>query len=59
VFDTFIYRKIKLIYKFIFNTKANKREEMYHKYILPKKVYKKLATMWRNGPHRRKKKLLS
>jgi two-component system phosphate regulon sensor histidine kinase PhoR len=37
VFDTFIYRKIKLIYKFIFNTKANKKEEMYYKYILPKK----------------------
>ena len=37
VLDTFIYRKIKLIYKFIFNTKANKKEEMYYKYILPKK----------------------
>ncbi len=37
VLDTFIYRKIKLIYKFIFNTKANKKEEMYNKYILPKK----------------------
>lgn len=37
VLDAFIYRKIKLIYKFIFNTKANKKEEMYHKYILPKK----------------------
>jgi two-component system phosphate regulon sensor histidine kinase PhoR len=37
VFDNFIYRKIKLIYKFIFNTKASKKEEMYHKYILPKK----------------------
>jgi len=37
VLDRFIYRKIKLIYKFIFNTKANKKEEMYNKYILPKK----------------------
>lgn len=37
VLDRFIYRKIKLIYKFIFNTKANKKEEMYYKYILPKK----------------------
>ena len=43
VFDTFIYRKIKLIYKFIFNTKANKREEMYHKYILPKKSIKEVS----------------
>jgi two-component system, OmpR family, phosphate regulon sensor histidine kinase PhoR len=43
VFDTFIYRKIKLIYKFIFNTKANKREEMYHKYILPKKSIQEVS----------------
>ena len=33
----FIYRKIKLIYKFIYQTKATKREEVYYKYILPKK----------------------
>jgi two-component system, OmpR family, phosphate regulon sensor histidine kinase PhoR len=33
----FIYRKIKLIYKFIYQTKATQREEMYYQYILPKK----------------------
>src|SRR5947207_11300820 len=33
----FIYRKLKLIYKFIYQTKASKKEEMYYKYILPKK----------------------
>ena len=33
----FIYRKIKLIYKFIYQTKATKREEFYYKNILPKK----------------------
>jgi two-component system, OmpR family, phosphate regulon sensor histidine kinase PhoR len=33
----FIYRKIKLIYKFIYQTKASKREEFYYKNILPKK----------------------
>src|SRR3982751_2388502 len=33
----FIYRKIKLIYKFIYQTKATKREETYYKYILPRK----------------------
>lgn len=33
----FIYRRIKLIYKFIYQTKASKKEEMYYKYILPKK----------------------
>jgi len=37
VLEKFIYRKIKLIYKFIYQTKATKREETYYKYILPKK----------------------
>ncbi len=37
VLEWFIYRKIKIIYKFIYQTKANKREETYFKYILPKK----------------------
>jgi two-component system, OmpR family, phosphate regulon sensor histidine kinase PhoR len=37
IFQNFIYRKIKLIYKFINRTKASKKEEMYYKYILPKK----------------------
>lgn len=37
VLDAFIFRKIKLIYKFIFNTKASRKEEMYYKYILPRK----------------------
>jgi len=37
VIEWFIYRKIKLIYKFIYQTKASKREETYYKYILPKK----------------------
>ncbi len=35
--ERFIYRKIKLIYKFISQTKATKREETYYRYILPKK----------------------
>lgn len=37
IIQNFIYRKIKLIYKFIHQTKASKKEEMYYKYILPKK----------------------
>ncbi len=37
VLEKFIYRKIKLIYKFIYQTKATKKEEMYYKYMLPKK----------------------
>lgn len=31
----FIYRKIKLIYKFIFQTKASKKEDFYNREILP------------------------
>lgn len=37
VLEWFIYRKIKLVYKFIHQTKATKREETYYKFILPKK----------------------
>ncbi|HZZ76406.1 MAG TPA: HAMP domain-containing sensor histidine kinase, partial [Puia sp.] len=37
VLEKFIYRKIKLIYKFIHQTKATRKEEVYFKYILPKK----------------------
>ncbi len=37
VLERFIYRKIKLIYKFIHQTKASKKEETYYKYVLPQK----------------------
>jgi len=33
----FIYRKIKLIYKFIYQTKATKKEEFFYENILPQK----------------------
>lgn len=36
-FEQFIYRKIKLIYKLINQTKATRKEEIYYKYILPRK----------------------
>src|SRR5471030_2217111 len=35
--EKFINRKIKLIYKFIHQTKATRKEEVYFRYILPKK----------------------
>ncbi len=35
--DKFIYRKIKLIYKYIYQTKASHKEEMYYKYLIPAK----------------------
>jgi two-component system phosphate regulon sensor histidine kinase PhoR len=37
ILEFFIYRKIKLIYKLISQTKATKREEAYQKYVLPQK----------------------
>ena len=37
ILEYFIYRKIKLIYKLISETKASKREETYNKFILPRK----------------------
>lgn len=37
IIQQFIYRKLKLIYKFIYRTKASKKEEMYYKHILPQK----------------------
>src|SRR5438128_399647 len=36
--QAFIFRRIKLIYKFIYQTKANRKEEIYYKYLLPKKT---------------------
>jgi two-component system phosphate regulon sensor histidine kinase PhoR len=37
VIQQFIYRNIKLIYKFIYRTKASKKQEVYYKYLLPRK----------------------
>ncbi len=37
VLERFVYRKIKLIYKFIYQTKATKKEETYYKYLLPRR----------------------
>lgn len=37
ILERFIYRKIKLIYKFIYQTKASRKEETYYKYVLPQK----------------------
>lgn len=43
VLERFIYRKIKLIYKFIYKTKATRQEEIYNKYILPQKSIDEVA----------------
>jgi two-component system phosphate regulon sensor histidine kinase PhoR len=39
----FIYRKIKLIYKFIYQTKATKREAFFHENILPQKSIEEVS----------------
>lgn len=50
----FIYRNIKLIYKFIYRTKASKKQEMYYKYILPQKSIDEVreeVEAWADGRH--------
>lgn len=37
IIQKFVYRKVKLIYKLINQTKATRKEETYYKYLLPKK----------------------
>lgn len=39
----FIYRKIKLIYKFIYQTKATKKEEFFYENILPQKSMEEVS----------------
>lgn len=41
--ERFIYRHIKLIYKFISQTKATKREEFYNKSLLPEKSLQQVS----------------
>jgi two-component system phosphate regulon sensor histidine kinase PhoR len=43
VLERFIYRKLKLIYKFIYQTKATKKEETYYKYLLPRKSVEEVS----------------
>ncbi|OJW84963.1 MAG: two-component sensor histidine kinase [Bacteroidetes bacterium 46-16] len=40
----FIYRKIKLIYKFIYQTKATKKEEFFYENILPRKSIEEVSS---------------
>ncbi|MFM7671352.1 MAG: sensor histidine kinase [Bacteroidota bacterium] len=41
--ERFVYRQIKLIYKFIYKTKATKREETYYKYLIPQKTIEEVG----------------
>jgi two-component system, OmpR family, phosphate regulon sensor histidine kinase PhoR len=49
--NQFVFRKIKLIYKFISQTKATKREEFYNQELLPQKTLDDVTTdveVWAN-----------
>jgi two-component system phosphate regulon sensor histidine kinase PhoR len=41
--ERFVYRKIKLIYKFIYQTKATKREAFFNNNILPQKTFEEVS----------------
>jgi two-component system, OmpR family, phosphate regulon sensor histidine kinase PhoR len=55
--QTFIYRKIKLIYKLIYQTKASKREEFYYKNILPQKSIDEVREDVEDWAEQRKKEI--
>jgi two-component system phosphate regulon sensor histidine kinase PhoR len=55
--ERFIYRKIKLIYKFIYQTKASKREEFYYKNILPQKSIDEVSQDVERWAEQRKKEI--
>jgi len=53
----FIYRKIKLIYKFIYQTKATKKEEIFYKHILPQKSIEEVREDVEHWASQRKKEI--
>ncbi|MBX3254784.1 MAG: sensor histidine kinase [Chitinophagaceae bacterium] len=53
----FIYRKIKLIYKFIYQTKASKREEFYYKSLLPQKSMDEVSSDVEKWAEQKKKEI--
>jgi len=53
----FVYRKIKLIYKLIYQTKASKREEFYYKNILPQKSIDEVREDVENWAQQRKSEI--
>jgi len=57
VLNEFIYRKIKVIYKFIYQTKASKKEEMYYKYILPNKSIEEVNEDVENWAEQKKQEI--
>ena len=52
--QNFVYRKIKLIYKLIYQTKASKKEEFYYKNLLPQKSIDEVREDVENWAQQRK-----
>jgi two-component system, OmpR family, phosphate regulon sensor histidine kinase PhoR len=57
IIQKFIYRKIKLIYKFIYQTKASRQEEIYYQYVLPKKSIDEVRKDVENWAEQRKREI--
>lgn len=55
--ERFIYRHIKLIYKFISQTKATKREEFYNKSLLPDKSLEEVSAEVEKWGEQKKKEI--
>jgi len=55
--QAFINRKIKIIYKLIYQTKASKREEFYYKNILPQKSIEEVRVDVENWAEQRKEEI--
>lgn len=55
--QSFINRKIKLIYKYIYQTKASKKEETYYKYVLPDKTIDEVSEDVENWAIQRKEEI--
>jgi two-component system, OmpR family, phosphate regulon sensor histidine kinase PhoR len=53
----FIYRKIKLVYKFIYQTKATKKEEFFYDNILPQKSIEEVSTDVERWANQRKNEI--
>lgn len=55
--QSFINRKIKLIYKLIYQTKASKKEETYYKYLLPSKTIDEVSADVENWATQKKEEI--
>lgn len=55
----FIYRKIKLIYKFIYQTKATKKEEFFYNNILPRKSIEEVSEDVKNWATQKREEIES